>query len=98
RSTRDWSSDVCSSDLGEIAVILPDVLNRERGHRWGLQSRVARALACVRGSVNRGCSRRSGWLVHHAPAKARVTQARADASPMVRSEEHTSELQSRVDL
>src|SRR5438105_6789086 len=79
RSTRDWSSDVCSSDLGflacmyELQEMLKDVT--------GMKAVSLTPLAGAQGEF------------------AGVAMIRAyHVSRNDRSEEHTSELQSRVDL
>src|SRR3546814_3161166 len=93
----DWSSDVCSSDLGRTLANLPVHERRER--------------RLVETAVAKWChKRRDGTLKHgiapsprpqiryHAPMllRARILAPDKDANPLLsrRSEEHTSELQS----
>src|SRR5437868_8440424 len=72
RSKRDWSSDVCSSDLFE----------RDRGRRAsGVNGRRRRIRHRVQSRIHARCFRRVIKL-----------------QKKWRSEEHTSELQSRFDL
>src|SRR5207247_8252392 len=81
RSTRDWSSDVCSSDLNGWDKTPPVTLNvRHPGEKFVLRHEHEWPLA------------RTQWTKFYLdPATRALTGA-------PRSEEHTSELQSRVDL
>src|SRR3546814_7038686 len=77
----DWSSDVCSSDLGALFD------RRGRDGQPGYLARRARLLAEV---LHRRGQLRSGRQQH-----ADLLRARPDeVSALHRSEEHTSELQS----
>src|SRR5690349_21880102 len=72
RSLRDWSSDVCSSDLDTLAA---------------------------RGTVFEHAMATSSWtLPSHASLFTGLPADSAGGDWQVRSEEHTSELQSRRDL
>src|SRR5699024_11667123 len=91
RSKRDWSSDVCSSDLSSLTarqpfyehlkvIVFSEELAREPG--------VFESLVDV-------------FIRYHEMRRAtRVFISRGNASDIldIRSEEHTSELQSRFDL
>src|SRR3989440_9365437 len=82
RSDRDWSSDVCSSDLKPPAAMWAKRSSRVRKPR---------------------CSARFERISQPSPFGSRCA-ARPDRNPLSmrlsgsRSEEHTSELQSRSDL
>src|SRR5207247_3080232 len=98
RSTRDWSSDVCSSDLTLWrALKLDEVLERllPEGREAAPWATMAAVLVLAR-----LCEPSSE--LHIAETWYRGTALEdlfALSSPLVnRSEEHTSELQSRVDL
>src|SRR3546814_4933351 len=98
----DWSSDVCSSDLGQRAPVRDRRRVRGVGGADAARYRVATA---ARGAVVRALRTRADRdLVHRATARPRQ-RSRAflifwstcvDAAPAraPRSEEHTSELQS----
>src|SRR3546814_1305007 len=84
----DWSSDVCSSDLAEIAA----------GHDPGLGLALAPVDALQPGG-DLGRLRRAGHVGQLAPALAAADHAahndqRVGLPGEPRSEEHTSELQS----
>src|SRR5207249_5586386 len=138
RSKRDWSSDVCSSDLlqyrgdGDGGLLLrthdPEVVERGGGQGMGLLGFDPRALVCGDGVLLRTSMLRClRWLPvvlllacldAFAPAgavpftppvvyRAWWTEIESCAGllgdfdlrpPGPRSEEHTSELQSRFDL
>src|SRR5690349_22158012 len=89
RSLRDWSSDVCSSDL---------ILRVRRGTRVGHRSCRSRPLAAQpfparhTGDMDKGYSLVTGANRGLGLEFARQLLARG------RSEEHTSELQSRRDI
>src|SRR5207247_7471352 len=95
RSTRDWSSDVCSSDLDKaiterlLTVLRPYASNwsgtLSRGDLVIPQAEVPRLIREIAGAVQEIVER------HGEAADLDVFQA-------LRSEEHTSELQSRVDI
>src|SRR3546814_4959584 len=97
----DWSSDVCSSDLGEIAIgtRLDGEIERGigRGNRRGIGERGTVGIAHRRG-VGHGDADR---VLHH----LQIGDRRSQRAPITiadqildraeyRSEEHTSELQS----
>src|SRR5206468_8034876 len=85
-SDRDWSSDVCSSDLA---------FKQESDPRYD-----ARAVAERRGAVVLAGSATPRPETFHAYRRLRLPE-RVDGRalpPVERSEEHTSELQSRSDL
>src|SRR3989440_9038850 len=82
RSDRDWSSDVCSSDL------MPTP--RAPCERSWTTSEPPATQACA---STRGGS--TGWTCRQATGRYRPSAGRKRSS---RSEEHTSELQSRSDL
>src|SRR5206468_4953188 len=97
RSDRDWSSDVCSSDLS-------------LDFRWETFGEYLAALRAVRPSINVAHFVGHGALrlaavgsENHAvsPDNLKAMQRRLDEAMdagAYRSEEHTSELQSRSDL
>src|SRR5207247_5128860 len=91
RSTRDWSSDVCSSDL----CWRHDPVTDGRTVRRGAGGSSAR-LALARGWPHRYTLASGRSLQHRPPTACPCTGGAAARLP--RSEEHTSELQSRVDL
>src|SRR5690606_40606418 len=86
RFSRDWSSDVCSSDLVEDLAVAPESesaqLSQRHGSAYGgnARERVGDLL------------RRSSW--NHNPSR----EQRGASTWEKRSEEHTSELQSRENL
>src|SRR5206468_5131772 len=86
RSDRDWSSDVCSSDLGVPPASVPDPAALAM-----LARRAGAVDLCGAGRPPR--ERRGGR--RGALLRARLSRRR---HPSLRSEEHTSELQSRSDL
>src|SRR5690606_40246533 len=83
RFSRDWSSDVCSSDLRGVRFRIAATLQRPSVHDWPPE------WACL-------CpgSRRTHLEVH----EQHVLPFHRDSRPFLRSEEHTSELQSRENL
>src|SRR5690606_39385395 len=88
RFSRDWSSDVCSSDLCRIKVFSGGWPSRDGKSGAGArvwQSRTGRPSFSAQRST---CSRQS----------LRATFARLLQQISTRSEEHTSELQSRENL
>src|SRR5206468_5883196 len=87
RSDRDWSSDVCSSDLRE-----PSSKNRARRSSGSRGSGVRSAGAAW--TVVKGTS----WGPKRWPRRGPGSDGGEDQRDVVRSEEHTSELQSRSDL
>src|SRR5206468_8297346 len=95
RSDRDWSSDVCSSDL---------VMRAERVGADTLLARIVRLVGeaqRTRAPIQRLADVVSAWFVPAVIAVAALTFATwslIGPPPRLRSEEHTSELQSRSDL
>src|SRR5699024_11463660 len=88
RSKRDWSSDVCSSDLvvAATARIVARIINScFRSDHSQFQSHKPH---------QRLESRPRGLLAGNGPVVQRIVRIGVD----LRSEEHTSELQSRFDL
>src|SRR5207247_3371264 len=86
-STRDWSSDVCSSDLIGVPQTARQI-ELEPPRRAGRQRRDDDLVEIL-------FSKR----ITHRPQRTRVADLATDVeSGVARSEEHTSELQSRVDL
>src|SRR3546814_8943279 len=91
----DWSSDVCSSDLGDLDCLLDALLER---HRVGAGGHVAQAVAHHRpGQDGGGGGAVTGDVV--GLLRDLLDELRADLLVGVleldlRSEEHTSELQS----
>src|SRR3546814_4915156 len=85
----DWSSDVCSSDLSEFP--LPVRAQREAGVRLLLVPSCTDTQAGAT-RVRVGCMARA--LENRKFNAQAVTTGAADWSPALRSEEHTSELQS----
>src|SRR3546814_3355350 len=94
----DWSSDVCSSDLGLEAVAAQTGAHVELGRRW----RLGRLLisACTRrvetGSEHRDDARDTQLLGAQLlfRTQRRPAVLECEKSGAARSEEHTSELQS----
>src|SRR3712207_8716570 len=97
RYWRDWSSDVCSSDLGSghlfpasllCCVLAPalDVRGSSGGVRW-------KKAACGYQAARRG--RRALTYFHLLPEESPSAFRCIVACVSQRSEEHTSELQSR---
>src|SRR5207247_7640085 len=94
RSTRDWSSDVCASDLPHVDEPRLPETRATGGKVFG------ETPHCFARSATR---RGFGWWVAKPPTELRGIPLRSSTevrtfSMRVRSEEHTSELQSRVDL
>src|SRR3989449_7683364 len=83
RCSRDWSSDVCSSDHPAQREVPP------RGREGGRVEQPVRATHEARGGEHRG---------PHVPAVERVHRVLVFTGFHQRSEEHTSELQSRLHL
>src|SRR2546430_4116867 len=79
----DWSSDVCSSDLGQAARGSRAKSGLTGGRARNQSERVHRAHAFVQAEVPRPLTRNC---------------AHASRTEAVRSEEHTSELQSQSNL
>src|SRR5699024_11611515 len=106
RSKRDWSSDVCSSDLSAHgpAFDLPTVLSKLLAVDWSLFDVIA--AATVRPCDALGIDDGSGTLQPGTAADIAVFDIEhgtfevfdVNGSVRQRSEEHTSELQSRFDL
>src|SRR5207247_6212788 len=93
RSTRDWSSDVCSSDLvGSEAWC-----GRCSGRSYGVTSRLVR-VACEVVFEELQIASVAVTRLRAAPCVRSRSRARSEAESRGRSEEHTSELQSRVEL
>src|SRR5207247_5774071 len=90
RSTRDWSSDVCSSDLFDAGDQQPAVcrVDGSAGFR-AADRRVAGPLNTPRPHPG------DEW--GELPVEEQQEEERPRPT-ITRSEEHTSELQSRVDL
>src|SRR3546814_3275155 len=94
----DWSSDVCSSDLGDAVLglrlrqqLAATALAR-REHRQHLPAVLWRAL---RGRRHRSCGRRSRCALGHHQHDHLVREARVTLEVLrLRSEENTSELKS----
>src|SRR5206468_7533603 len=97
RSDRDWSSDVCSSDL-EVAVVQVEVvvLGACVADEQVLEAVVVHVGPCARDRELRAGSERR--RVDPRERVSRWATARVEEVGALRSEEHTSELQSRSDL
>src|SRR3546814_6579670 len=99
----DWSSDVCSSDLrveidalGEVLERLPAIRQEaqlDRGQREFVAQLGIGAAQFARDAVEGGVDRQPRFGADHEQIE-RVGQALADRVGALRSEEHTSELQS----
>src|SRR2546422_6984384 len=97
RCSRDWSSDVCSSDLVRLAQrseSLGDALERLAGfegepHLAGSESQIGAGVQLQR--LGLGVAQALGDVVDR---ETRILQQPVG----IRSEEHTSELQSRLHL
>src|SRR5699024_11316243 len=93
RSNRDWSSDVCSSDLSAGL----EAAQRVRDHR--AENGLRMSLEAVEAYHRRA---RSNGVQDSTPvqttARARQMRKTMASGRTSRSEEHTSELQSRFDL
>src|SRR3546814_10231875 len=83
----DWSSDVCSSDLGELPTSLKP--RETRAPRWILELRTADAIAT--GATQHEIAQA---FFGSAVASERWRKESSPYRSRVRSEEHTSELQS----
>src|SRR5207249_7208218 len=97
RSKRDWSSDVCSSDLKLLAG--PHLAKRSKGNRrriGGRDRRGRRATHANRKAIVERLDAQRNIAVRHAPVVGNADDERGDA--VDRSEEHTSELQSRFEI
>src|SRR2546422_5006100 len=84
RCSRDWSSDVCSSDLGSSRGSRTGSLHARSFPRASPSSYCCRTGAAARGTRGGRGARRS--------------RGRRPSRSEWRSEEHTSELQSRLHL
>src|SRR5206468_4359374 len=93
RSDRDWSSDVCSSDL-TYQVSPRNKLNLFWDEQRGCNG------AAWPGVTGSGACRENpdGWIEAGSGSSATMAPETAIYSHGPRSEEHTSELQSRSDL
>src|SRR5207253_5251038 len=97
RWPRDWSSDVCSSDLSNRGTVSP-----ARPARLALS--MLRRLQSARPSRVRGWKSAKAWgcacvmIRHRATGGGGVSRRWVQLEAGVRSEEHTSELQSRGHL
>src|SRR5207249_6252980 len=96
RSKRDWSSDVCSSDLGDLQPYKYVPLYTWRsGNSTGIarwpQKKVYHKITGLYSAQKKATCPRSG-------NPASPCQTPAPPRSVGRSEEHTSELQSRFDL
>src|SRR3546814_10825135 len=100
----DWSSDVCTSDLIDIALVLI-AQQAEIGHRGDRHDRVEerriehvrleRRIATVGPSDDRQLGGIGDTLLHEPPAGViHIPDRGLPRMPGIRSEEHTSELQS----
>src|SRR5206468_9968009 len=97
RSDRDWSSDVSSSDLSARRRIVPVDDLYVRSSPWASTTATGpslRAAACG----FRGPGRLPGHETIRATDRPRAGARAGFRGPPHRSEEHTSELQSRSDL
>src|SRR3546814_1369815 len=99
----DWSSDVCSSDLQQVAVLALDIVAKGLVHRLGLQLQVGgpaqqaeQALAQVDQAQARGLQRflDQGDALAVGAAQVVLGGVGLHHRQVARSEEHTSELQS----
>src|SRR5699024_11812080 len=94
RSKRDWSSDVCSSDLLGVLLVKADAVLAEGFHQGVLEAlggRVQRLVGLLLADAD-GVAGRGG-----VPARGAFGGFGLGGG-LGRSEEHTSELQSRFDL
>src|SRR5699024_12237133 len=98
RSKRDWSSDVCSSD--GLFVLSPSrcALYRYafllcKCRSCSIRSRSVKNNACCRGRYDTAREYRAGCFTY---TKKNIWCEKRQS--LLRSEEHTSELQSRFDL
>src|SRR5207249_7457507 len=91
RSKRDWSSDVCSSDL---AAGSPGGKGRKEAASVSSNAISRRPKESVPASASKIRSVASAFPPH----STSNPNSRAHATSPIRSEEHTSELQSRFDL
>src|SRR3989449_4619855 len=91
RCSRDWSSDVCSSDLESLAMMAEEGLDNifARHHRLAEGVRAA-----VRAWGLKLCAKAPKW---HSDTVSAIMVPEG-FSGADRSEEHTSELQSRLHL
>src|SRR5699024_12053258 len=91
RSKRDWSSDVCSSDLSILASVLP----RTKSERQLRRRRTDRTRRLHGDDQAKGQRSNAGGTHERGKVSSRIYGTTCLAW---RSEEHTSELQSRFDL
>src|SRR5690606_40704466 len=88
RFSRDWSSDVCSSDLTSTVVNMRDVVSSvSRTRPWLFPFRLSKVTAGAVSTALIVLLTAESWELANAQAPLRG-----------RSEEHTSELQSREKL
>src|SRR2546429_6701364 len=85
RCSRDWSSDVCSSDLARSGIVLPTPWTQVSGLAFTVWDEVAFGPANL------------GWPKHEIARQVDRVLEQLELGPL-RSEEHTSELQSRLHL
>src|SRR5690606_40147453 len=95
--SRDWSSDVCSSDLASRSSPGSSARVRKRGCARGLPS--SRRFREKRSDTTKGISSRSlPDFVKKSSLIPKREASSANSPSWFRSEEHTSELQSRENL
>src|SRR3546814_8113114 len=91
----DWSSDVCSSDLGKIkSSRLPPLLQGPRVAAQGQLGGASAHAAATSASFARSSSRQSGSSAGRLAGSRQCIGSVRTAAAYHRSEEHTSELQS----
>src|SRR5699024_11929252 len=100
RSKRDWSSDVCSSDLILLACILGLRVSDIKNLRFGNFDWDNKKLSIIQHKTHKPLSLpipdAVGWAVIDYIKNGRPKYY--DTDVVFRSEEHTSELQSRFDI
>src|SRR5207253_6099572 len=97
RWPRDWSSDVCSSDLSVPLVVEEEILHRVVGHDDVDQSIAIDIDRTNPQTLGHRVAR--GNILHlDAGVSAHISKSSIAIIVIQRSEEHTSELQSRGHL
>src|SRR5690606_39470441 len=89
RFSRDWSSDVCSSDLRILPDLPADAALRQRRWRWMLQPITVMAILKIGRYIA---------ITMEPTMPPMITMMKGSIRLLIRSEEHTSELQSRENL
>src|SRR5206468_9534326 len=95
RSDRDWSSDVCSSDLDVETALVPEPAMMF-GDAAELREVLTNLILNAVDAMPEGGSLKLSSVIDDTEVEARIDDTGQGMTE--RSEEHTSELQSRSDL